>query len=120
MKSNKQEKRLLEKAKDLLNEGAEKLDSQTTRRLEHIRLAALSATEKRHAGFLPPSRWVTVGAFATAAMAVVAVVFWLRTSPGDFPDKDIEDLEIIASKEQVDFYENLEFYRWLATKENGA
>jgi hypothetical protein len=120
MNGNEQEKRLLEKAKDLLTEGAENLDSRTKRRLEHIRLAALSVTEKRHIGYLPPSRWVTVGAFATAAMAVVAVVFWLRTSTGDFPGKHIEDFEILASKEQIDLYENLEFYRWLAIKENGT
>jgi hypothetical protein len=53
-------------------------------------------------------------------MVVVAIFFWLRASPGDFPGKHIEDFEIIASMENIDLYENLEFYRWLATKENGT
>jgi hypothetical protein len=120
MNTNEQERRLLEKAKDLLTGSAEDPDSRTKQRLEHIRLAALSAAEKKHVRFLLPTRWVTVGAFAAAAMAVVAVFFWLRTSTGDFPNKHIEDFEIIASKEQIDLFDNLEFYRWLATTENGA
>ena len=120
MSWDEQEKRLLEKAKGLLSEAAENLDSQTKRRLERIRLEALSTAEGKVARFFPRSRWVTVGAFAAAGMAVVAVFFWLRTSTGDFPGKHIEDFEIIASSENMDLYENLDFYRWLATKENEA
>jgi hypothetical protein len=120
MNGDEQEKRLLEKAKGLLSEAAENLDSQTRRRLERIRLDALSAADGKEARFFPRSRWVTVGAFAAAGMAAVAVFFWLRTSTGDFPDKHIEDFEIIASTDNIDLYENLDFYRWLATKENGT
>jgi len=120
MNGDEQEKRLLEKAKGLLSEEAENLDSQTRRRLERIRLDALSAADGKEARFFPRSRWLTVGAFAAAGMAAVAVFFWLRTSTGDFSDKHIEDLEIISSSENIDLCENLDFYRWLATKENGT
>jgi len=120
MNGDEQEKRLLEKAKGLLSEAAENLDSQTKRRLERIRLDALSAADEKEAPFFPRSRWVTAGAFAAAGMAAAAVFFWLRTSTGDFPNRHTEDFEIIASGESIDFYENLDFYRWLATKENGA
>jgi len=120
MNANDQEKSFLEKAKGLLSEGAENLDSQTRRRLERIRLDALSAVGGKEARFFLPSRWVTVGALVATAMVVVAIFFWLRASPGDFPGKHIEDFEIIASMENIDLYENLEFYRWLATKENGT
>jgi len=120
MNGDEQEKRLLEKAKSLLSEAAENLDSQTKRRLERIRLDALSSAEAKEARFFPRPRWVTAGAFAAAGMAAVAVFFWLRTSTGDFPDKHIEDFEMITSTENMDLYENLDFYRWLATKENGT
>jgi hypothetical protein len=120
MNGDGQERRLLEKAKGLLSEAAENLDSQTKRRLERIRLKALSLAEAKEARFFPRTRWVTVGAFAAAGMAAVAVFFWLRTSTGDFPDKHIEDFEMITSTENMDLYENLDFYRWLATKENGT
>lgn len=120
MNGDGQEKRLLEKAKGLLSEAAENLDSQTKRRLERIRLDVLSAAGRKEARLFPPSRWAMAGAFAAAGLAAVAVFFWLRTSTGDFPNRHIEDFEIIASGENIDFYENLDFYRWLATKENGA
>ena len=120
MNTNEQEKRLLEKAKSLLSEAEETLDNQTKKRLERIRLDALSAAERPGAKFFLPPRWVTAGALATAAIAGVVIFFWLRASPGDFPGKHAEDFEIITSTENIEFYENLEFYRWLATKENGA
>jgi len=120
MNANEQEQRLLEKAKVLLSEAAENLDSQTKRRLERIRLDALNSAEGKGARFFVPLQWVTVGAIGATAMAVLAIFFWLRASPGDFPGKHIEDFEIITSKEQIDLYENLEFYRWLTTEENGT
>jgi hypothetical protein len=120
MNTNEQEKRLLEKAKSLLSEAAENLDSQTKKRLERIRLDALAAARRTEAKFFLPPRWITASALATAAIAGVAIFFWLRASPGNFPGKQVEDFEIITSTENIEFYENLEFYRWLATKENGA
>ncbi|MCX5907785.1 MAG: hypothetical protein NTY64_11530 [Deltaproteobacteria bacterium] len=111
------EKSMLEKVSGLLNEGVENLDSRTGRRLEHIRSEALRAAEKPSRFFIP-GRWIVVGGLATAAMAAGALFFWLPTSPGDFPVRNIEDLEIITSQERIDFYENLDFYRWLATQEN--
>ena len=120
MNGDEQERRLLEKAKDLLSEAAENLDSQTKKRLERIRLDALTTVERPGAKFFLPPRWITASAFVTAAIAGVAIFFWLRASPGNFPGKQAEDFEIITSAENIEFYENLEFYRWLATKENGS
>ena len=118
MKTNQQEKRFLERVKGLLSEGAENLDSQTRQRLKHIRLDALRSAEEKRARLVFPSRWVTAGAFAVAAMAAVTIFFLLRTSPGDVSSHYIEDYEIIASKEHFDLYENLDFYCWLATEED--
>ena len=119
MNANDQEKHFLENVQSLLNEGAKSLDSQTSQRLEHIRLRALSAGEERRSGIFLPWRWAMVGGLATATMAAVALFFWLNTSPGDLPAKRIEDFEIITSQDRIDFYQNLEFYRWLAAVEKG-
>ena len=119
MNANDWERQFLEKVKGLLNEGVENLDRQTGQRLEHIRIKALEAAREKRSGFFTPLRWVMVGGFATATMAAVALFFWLNTSPGDLPVKQVEDFEIITSQEPIDFYQNLDFYRWLATKENG-
>jgi hypothetical protein len=62
-----------------------------------------------------------VGSFAAATMAAVAVFFWLSPSPEPLPTTgQVEDLEIITSQERLDFYQNLDFYRWLETNENGV
>jgi hypothetical protein len=116
MVGNDKEERFLEKAKDLLNRAAENLDSQTGQRLERIRTNALRAAEEKPSGFFTPLRWILVGGFGTATMAAVALFFWLNTSPGDFPAKHAEDFEIITSREPIDFYQDLEFYRWMATQ----
>jgi len=119
MNANDREKHFLEKVKDLLNEGVENLDRQTGQRLENIRIKALEASKEKRSGFFTPLRWIMVGGFATATMAAAALFFWLSTSPGDLPARHVEDFEIITSEERIDFYQNLDFYRWLATKENG-
>ncbi len=119
MNASDQEKHFLERTKDLLNEGVENLDQQTCQRLRNIRIGALRATEERRSGFFIPLHWIMVGGFATATMAAVALFFWLSTSPGNFPAKNAEDFEIITSQERIDFFQNLDFYRWLATEETG-
>jgi len=119
MKERDREEYFLGKVQDLLNEGAEHLDPQTRERLERVRIRALSAGEEK-GGFFTPLRWIMIGGFATATMAATALFFWLHTSPpGALPAKQIEDFEIITSREQMDFYQNLDFYRWLATEQNG-
>ena len=121
MNAKDPEKLLLEKAKDLLNLGVESLGPQTERRLEDIRVRALSAAEEKRPGFFSPRRWVMVGSFAAATMAAVAIFFWLSSSPEPLPTTgQVEDLEIITSQERLDFYQNLDFYRWLETNENGV
>lgn len=115
-----QENYFLEKIKGLLDESTENLDSRTQQRLEEMRINALSAVEEKQLKFRIPFRWIMAGSFATAAVAVVAVFFWLSNSPGEFPVKHAEDFEIIASGDKVDLYQNLDFYRWLAGKGNGT
>lgn len=119
MNTNDREKHFLEKAKDLLKESVENLDSETRQRVAQIRISALRAADEKRSGFFTPLRWIMVGGFATATMAAIALFFWLSASPGDLPARPIEDFEIITSQERIDFYQNLEFYRWLATIENG-
>ena len=119
MNASDQEKHFLEKARSLLNEGVENLDRQTCQSLENIRIGALRAMEERRSGLFVPMRWIMVGGFATATMAAVALFFWLTNSPENLPAKHAEDFEIITSQERIDFYQNLDFYRWLATERNG-
>ena len=118
MNANDQEKYFLGKVKDLLDEGVEDLNSQTRQRLEHVRMSALRAAGEKYSGLFTPLRWTMVGGFSTAMMAAAAFFFWQHTPPGELPVREVDDFEIITSSDHIDFYQNLDFYRWLAIEEN--
>jgi len=111
---------LLERTRDLLNRKVENLGPQTERRLGEIRVRALTGAEEERPGLFSPRRWAVVGSFAAATMVAAALFFWPTPSPEPLPAGQPEDLEIITSQEQLDFYQNLDFYRWLGTAENGS
>ncbi|HEX7372428.1 MAG TPA: hypothetical protein VF372_06375 [Thermodesulfobacteriota bacterium] len=117
MNAKDPEKLFLEKVQGLLNHGTENLGSKTERRLQDIRGQALMDAGEKRSRFLHPRRWVLVGSFAMVTLAAVGLFFWLGPSTETLPAGEIEDLEIIASQERIDFYQNLDFYRWLGSKE---
>jgi hypothetical protein len=117
MNAKDPEKLFLEKVQDLLDQGTENLESQTERRLEDIRGQALTAAGEKRSRFLLPRRWVLAGSFAMVTLAAVGLFLWLSPSTETLPAGEIEDLEIITSQEQIDFYQNLDFYGWLGSKE---
>jgi len=114
------EKLLLEKAHDLLNLGVERLGPRTERRLAEIRVRAMDAAGDKRRGFFSPARWIMVGSFAAATMAAVALFFMFSPSSPPLPTGHVEDLEILTSRERMDLYRNLDFYRWVETNENGV
>jgi hypothetical protein len=118
MNANDPEKLLLEKVQDLLEQGTENLGTQTERRLEEIRAGALGTAVEKHSRFFLPRRWVLAGSFAVATVAAAALFFFLSPSTETLPTGDLEDLEIITSRERLEIYQNLDFYRWLGSKEN--
>jgi hypothetical protein len=120
MKTPEEEKLFLENVNGLLNDGIENLDRRIQQRLEHARIEALKPAPQKRAEFFIPLRWAMVGGFATIIATAAALLFWLPTAPVVLPAKHIEDLEIITSAEHIDFYQNLDFYLWLATKEDSS
>ncbi len=115
MNMEERDRDLLDRVRTALDKSAGNLDDATVRRLRRKRLDALEAAGAgRQTFFLP--RWVTAGGVATVAVLGVAVSVWLSASRPVLPDKQVEDLEIITAKEHLDFYADLEFYRWLAEK----
>jgi hypothetical protein len=62
------------------------------------------------------------GGLATAAAGVLGLVLWLGGPHGPGPTASVppmEDMELLASGEDVDFYADLDFYLWLA-EDGGA
>lgn len=117
---NEMEKEWIGKIKNLLDEGLERIDGQALARLERARNEALKGEPTKDRGLFIPLRWLMVGSFATASAAALVFFIWLHSpSPGVLPAQNPEDFEIITASEKIDFYQNLDFYQWLITHENG-
>ncbi|RNC66712.1 MAG: hypothetical protein ED859_16020 [Desulfuromonadales bacterium] len=118
MTNDERDQRLMGAVKEHLDARVESLDDRTVARLRQARLDALEAAERKR-GWLRVPRWVTVGGLATAVAAVVAVSLWITDYRRQSAVATMDDIEIVAAQEQVQLYEDLEFYRWLADRENG-
>lgn len=118
MNEPEKEKRIVEKIRTFLDESAENVDAETRLRLQEARFQALKAAGKKRPSHLSFPRWMTIGGLATAATAVLAIFFWLNVPPEEIPAKQVEDIEILTSRERIDFYKDLDFFRWLASGES--
>jgi cystathionine beta-lyase/cystathionine gamma-synthase len=105
------------RTRELLEQGAARLDGRTQSRLTRARHAALGRLEM-------PVRlgWRTLVPAGAAAMAVVALMVW-RAGTETVPPtaqyaSPIEDLEFLTDGEAPDFVdgEELEFYEWAASE----
>lgn len=118
MNEQARDEKLVEKVRVFLDESMESLSPEVRLRLQEARYRAVQAAGEKPR-FFSFARWVTVGGLATATTAVLALFFWFNVPSVEIPDKQVEDIEILTSKDQIDFYKDLEFFRWLAAKENG-
>ncbi|HEY5973757.1 MAG TPA: DUF3619 family protein [Geobacteraceae bacterium] len=115
MNGQELDEKFVKRLKVELDAGSERLDPSVSTRLRDGRQVAVARAGKRSWGLFSLPRWVTASGLATAAVLVVAVSLWngsngQRTLPGKIGD----DFEIITAQEQLDLYDDLEFYRWLA------
>ena len=114
------EQLLLSAAKHTLDESVESLDQETLDRLAAIRLQALAAASSRKSR---SSNWfMPAGGFVTAAALVAAVLLWTSQPAMEesAPMALIEDINLLTDSEEIDFYQNLEFYQWLAANEQAV
>jgi hypothetical protein len=108
-KNRKQEELL----RSLLDKKARELDSHTLSRLRQARAHALTRQSKPASRLQLPD-WSIAGGLATATVAVLAFSFLLQSPQGPgLPQVPAGDLEILASGEDLELYDRLDFYRWL-------
>ena len=122
-KPSEKEMRFLEKARQGLLASEEQLDAVTASRLRDARLNAVEAAGERGKGFFRIPNWARIGGVATAAAAVIVFMIWHDTPRQDLPLKSADDLEIVLnvdSADNMDLYEDLDFYEWLAGAGNGG
>ncbi len=91
-----------------LDESIDALDANTLSKIRQIRAQAIEKAGTRHvnwSGFL-------VGGLATACVMVFAVMILLK-SPAPMQAVPVDDFELISSSDNLELYEDLEFYEWL-------
>lgn len=111
MSKNDRETRFLKNVKNTLDDGSRNLDSSHQSKLTQIRHRALESKSNRISPNwtnLPAMQWGTV-----ACALLIGILFLGK--PGTTPlESGFEDLDLLASTDVMELYEDLEFYSWLA------
>ncbi len=108
-----------------LNESAERIPEDVRQRLDTIRAQAMAraradrrsaeAASARFSWRLPRGFAVPAGAFASVCMLVTTLALFSTSEvPEVLPVALSEDGLLIASADELELYQNLEFYQWLA------
>ena len=112
------EARFLEKARQSLLAAEDRLDAGTLSQLRDARVRAVEAAGER--GFFRIPNWMRAGAFATAVAAVMVFMIWVDPPRPELPVKSPDEFEIVLNADNMDLYEDLDFYEWLAGAGNGG
>ena len=106
------------RAKRVFDDSVGRLDGHTRSKLAQARARAQEARSKRSGSWLPQGiGLVPAGAFAAAVLAVILV--WQGPfTPSATVDsavvaEAIADLDILLGEEELELFEELEFYAWL-------
>lgn len=105
---------LLDRISSALDAAADDVDAATRTRLRAIRREALASADSPQKA----AWWVPLGSLATVATLAVMTVTLLGTVPdeNDFMPP-LEDIALLSDKEELEFYEELDFYLWLDSEQ---
>lgn len=116
---------LVERIRRRLDQQVGDFDDATLSRLETARRQALAAADRprrswwrtRGSGGVFAGDWLLpAGAFASVVATAVALSLMVA-DPGDGVAREVDDLELLTAGEEIELYENLEFYLWLQDRE---
>ena len=108
----------LNKVRTILDQSVDQLPRDVLSSLKKGRIRAVELAEKREARFWGFPEWLTTGRVASIAILLVAVSLWISPVGNQFTGVTGDDLEAVAINEQLELYEDLEFFMWLSEKEN--
>lgn len=112
------EDEFLEKVNNTLDQRINTLDGETVSKLNRARHAALQQQ------YRPPhtvNKWAWLPASGIAVAVLISSLFLFRAEQMvDISGNDLDEIEIIASTDSIELYEQLDFYLWLLEEESGA
>ena len=118
MNNAKDDQEFLKDINNMLNRRVEEIDENTKAALRNIRKAAIAQTVDRTA-----NRWqwlqpVPIIAMASIVLVVSVSLRTMTTSQQQSPA--LENIPLLTAADDINFYNDLEFYQWLeAEKING-
>jgi hypothetical protein len=110
------------RAREMLDESAERLDGRIRSRLTQARSAAVEEARQAQRRFAWRA-WIPAGALAGAAALAVFVWSGAPHSPGTpalAVHSSLDDLDIMVTNESFELLEDLEFYEWVAAGDADA
>jgi len=108
------EREIVDKARRLFAESAMGLDGQTRSKLAQARAKAVEAAGARKGRWFPaPSTLVPVGGVAAAALALALIWQGPGLQSDSMETAVLSDLDILLEGEELDLFEELDFYAWL-------
>lgn len=119
MTNEERDKIFLENVKTVLDQDTADLDAATLSRLRQIRYAAMEESETSQSNWWRRFRLPAV-ALVTASLIATFTFVQMRTPEELSATNTFEDMEIIASNDQLDLYEDFDFYAWLAEEQQNA
>jgi len=96
-----------------LEESIDELDANTLSKIRQIRAQAIdSANSPRQHWWSLNQSGLLFGGLATACVMLLAVVLLLN-SPSSMQAIPVDEIELISSSDNLELFEDLEFYEWL-------
>lgn len=111
MNKETQQNELVDLTRKVLDSSIEDMDHETLVRLREARNKAVLVSKTG------PSTnrnwWMPLGGFAvTAALVALSLSLWV-VKPDSPMLEHFEDIAVLSDKEDLDLYDDLEFYQWL-------
>lgn len=114
------EQQLVTITKKVMDASVEQMDPAIQKDLASIRRKAVEVAAAKQDKKSGLSDWfIPAGSLAAAAAALMLVVnVWLEIPQTDeLPVSPIEDVNLLSGAEEIEFYQDLDFYEWLAVHE---
>jgi hypothetical protein len=107
------------RSRELFDDSVERLDARTRSRLNQARQRALAEMNKGSAR----RYWIGAPLGGLAAMALIALIL-IRTG-SEPPSAEnggvmLDDFDIVADADNFELIQDVEFYSWLADRDDGA
>lgn len=112
------EQKFLHTVSTALDESLDHIDAHAQSRLRQARSKAMQSIEKK--SWLQPTAWLSAGSIAAICIVAITGILYLNASSTGLPVNGFADVDLIASDESLELFENLEFYQWLQQEETGA